>query len=61
LMFRRSVFQASCVGFFFSPAISHTAGIANPESFRGNLQVAISGPTLAARPACRQTGANFTR
>jgi len=44
----------------FSPEISHAAGIANPESFRGNLQVAIPGQTLAVRPACRQTGANFT-
>jgi len=43
-----------------NPEISHAAGIANPESFRGNLQVAIPGQTLAARPSCRQTGANFT-
>jgi len=31
-----------------NPEISPAAGIANPESFRGNLQVAIPGQTLAA-------------
>jgi len=33
----------------FIREISHAAGIADPESFRGNLQVAIPGQTLAAR------------